>query len=167
MQVTAFPSSESLSKALPLCHLLCLRLLSLLPLLFILDWCCKEFMLPMLLFAEKCASVGVQVQAILSRNSHRLQCSPTLSPPLSFSRQAAQRTIFSRVKPLLTDGLRCWSQTAVRAWLRQLAFSSCRRLDAISIIASTSSALLKKGKRRARRVSKMTPTDQMSILVDC
>lgn len=41
------------------------------------------------------------------------------------------------------------------------------KMLAISIMASTSSVELKKGKRRASRVRRITPVDQMSILVVC
>jgi len=39
------------------------------------------------------------------------------------------------------------------------------KILAISIIASTSSVELKKGNRRPKRVSKITPADQISIFV--
>jgi hypothetical protein len=38
------------------------------------------------------------------------------------------------------------------------------KIDAISMVASMSSAELKNGKRFARRVRRITPQDQMSIL---
>lgn len=41
------------------------------------------------------------------------------------------------------------------------------KMLAISMVASTSSVELKKGKRRASRVRRITPADHRSILVVC
>ncbi|KAL1860652.1 hypothetical protein VTK73DRAFT_7214 [Phialemonium thermophilum] len=124
------------------------------------------------IFRKSCCSASSALMRRLGSSSRqRLRkssdsFSSSLRPSPVSLRQVLQRMMRSSEKPatpmvgmVVSNMQPCsWAAARMRFWPKMVA---------ISIMASTSSAELKKGKRRDRMVSRMTPADQMSILVVC